>query len=546
MEVRLLYEDREFTAPEFYYDYKNIVKDLGLDALFEAAAKVPVFVNGEVKEVLPADMVVKDAVSKVILSPLHTEEEIKYRQDIIRDMTANPELLDNLYYCVSSMISAWDVLGRKDRGNHSGRDKEGKLVNDLQCLGLFVSCLGTIKSLLRDNLSNLGSRGLHFLYERLNEEYPDSLEEELNTIVKAVSFYVDREVKEDSATFKINSPRIVLECGLGGGCKCDNFSLMELRTDLKRYKDPESKLTKVQDYLVRLDPNTVSCENGINSKQQASELEYMVVSYVYSFCEPFIRNFENFFDRFRFQTAFYKGAVTLTLYMQRFGFEYCYPHVCKPDRLAFCELKEFVMAIEQKVDVVGNTCTIDSKMLIVITGANQGGKSTFLRSIGIAQVMMQAGLMVAAKDFSSGLFPSLFMHFTRREDSEMNSGRLDEELNRMSQIIDNLSKDSMVLLNESFATTTEKDGSVIAYDIIKALKEAKVKVVTVTHLLSFARKVYDEATVYYGNVDKSDVTFFCAERKQNGDRTYKMIQSVPELTSFGLDLYDKVIGAEIY
>lgn len=176
-------------------------------------------------------------------------------------------------------------------------------------------------------------------------------------------------------------------------------------------------------------------------------------------------------------------------------------------------------------------------MLLIVTGANQGGKSTFLRSIGIAQVLMQCGLMVTAESFESGIFPSLFTHFTRREDSAMNSGRLDEELGRMNQIVENLGERSLVLLNESFATTTEKEGSVIAYDIIKALNEAGVKVLTVTHLLSFAQKMYDEKKEGQG------VEFFSAERLENGKRTFKMIQHAPELTSFGLDLYEKIVGA---
>ena len=89
------------------------------------------------------------------------------------------------------------------------------------------------------------------------------------------------------------------------------------------------------------------------------------------------------------------------------------------------------------------------------------------------------------------------------------------------------------MLNESFATTTEEEGSVISYDIIKALVEAGVKVLTVTHLLSFAKRVYGE--------QREDASFLCAQRKEDGTRTYKMIIGEPELTSFGLDLYDKVI-----
>jgi DNA mismatch repair ATPase MutS len=217
---------------------------------------------------------------------------------------------------------------------------------------------------------------------------------------------------------------------------------------------------------------------------------------------------------------------------------YCYPKAGEQETLRFRELKEMVMGLEQKRDPVGNSCDIAGKRLLIVTGANQGGKSTFLRSIGIAQVMMQCGMFVAAQTYESGIFPKFFTHFTRREDSAMNSGRLDEELSRMSRIVDQLGDASMVLLNESFASTTEKEGSVIAYDITKALTEAGVKVLTVTHLLSFAKKVYEE----YLAAEDSAMEFLSAERTDEGKRTFKMIQHAPELTSFGLDLYDKLIG----
>ncbi len=119
----------------------------------------------------------------------------------------------------------------------------------------------------------------------------------------------------------------------------------------------------------------------------------------------------------------------------------------------------------------------------------------------------------------------------------MNSGRLDEELGRMSRIIDEIGEGSLLLLNESFATTTEKEGSVIAYDIIRALKEAGVKILTVTHLLSFARRVHEETK----DDPASGVVFLSAERKHDGTRTYRMIRHEPELTSFGLDLYEEIV-----
>ena len=111
----------------------------------------------------------------------------------------------------------------------------------------------------------------------------------------------------------------------------------------------------------------------------------------------------------------------------------------------------------------------------------------------------------------------------------------------MNRIVENLGERSLILLNESFATTTEKEGSVIAYDIIKALSEAGVKILTVTHLLSFAQRIYEETQAKEAAGEESGVEFLSAERMENGKRTFKMIQHAPELTSFGLDLYESII-----
>lgn len=74
--------------------------------------------------------------------------------------------------------------------------------------------------------------------------------------------------------------------------------------------------------------------------------------------------------------------------------------------------------------------------------------------------------------------------------------------------------------------------------LIEGQTEVGVKVITVTHLLSFAQKMYSE---YAGNKSNCGIEFLSAERMADGRRTYRMIQNVPELTSFGPDLYDETI-----
>lgn len=540
MNIHLLYPDREWVSPEYYYDEKSITMDLGLDSLFIIAGKECLYRMGEVYKVGECDIFIKSVMQRVMLTPLKTEEEILYRQDIVKDVIKNETLIKTLYETASKTLDIWDKMGRRLNSKNTGRDNATKLISRISEFRLFLDSLSTIRKAFEDPQVKITSKGLKEFYKRFNESFSPELEKKLRRVSDCLDFYLSN-TKASTYNPTVAKPRIVLECGIGEGCKYTGFELKEISTVEKKYRDPKSTVAKVQGFINSLTPDSVSCTSDINAEKQIAKLEYEVVNYMMSYVEPFMGEFEYFFDKLHFQSAFYRGADFLHHHFKRFSVTYGYPTVGPKDRLAFDDLKEIVMCIEQKINAVGNTCDIEPKTLIIITGANQGGKSTFLRSIGIAQVMMQCGLMVAARHFESGIFPSLFMHFTRREDSEMNSGRLDEELNRMNQIINNLGPDSLILLNESFATTTEKDGSSIAYDIIKALKEAGVKIITVTHLLSFAQRIHKECEEQKALGQESGVEFFCAERKENGVRTFKMIQSVPELTSFGLDLYESVI-----
>lgn len=139
-----------------------------------------------------------------------------------------------------------------------------------------------------------------------------------------------------------------------------------------------------------------------------------------------IFDLNSFFEQFRSQMAFYIGCIKLHKEIEKFNGETCFPQILMYDRKNKAKkLYDLGLALQMNEKPISND--LDGGKLYIISGANQGGKSTFLRSIGVAQVMMQAGMFVPAAYFEGNIFDHIFTHFSRREDVAMNSGRLDEE-----------------------------------------------------------------------------------------------------------------------
>lgn len=245
------------------------------------------------------------------------------------------------------------------------------------------------------------------------------------------------------------------------------------------------------------------------------------------------RHVEAFFNMLRTELAFYIGCLNLRKTLTEKACPVCMPKIADtPCSLQFEDLRDPSLSLTLDKPAVGNDLSAAQTPLVVITGANQGGKSTFLRSLGLSRLMLQAGMFVTAKNYEADLRDGVFTHYRRREDKDLNSGKFDEELHRMHDIVALLGKNPFILFNESFAATNEREGSEVARQIIAALTEAGGHVIFVTHMYALAED--------FNGQTKIKTCFLRPDRDAGGQRSFKILPGKPQTTSFGQDLYSQI------
>ncbi len=132
----------------------------------------------------------------------------------------------------------------------------------------------------------------------------------------------------------------------------------------------------------------------------------------------------------RIELAFYLGCLNLREQLDAKGEPACFPTPLAAGQLTLAAegIYDVCLTLHLPDRVVGNDVNADGKSLVMITGANQGGKSTLLRSLGLAHLMMQSGMFLGAQSFRASVCVGVFTHYKREKDVTMQSGKLDEEL----------------------------------------------------------------------------------------------------------------------
>ena len=482
MRVNLLTKNGTYQISELDDVKNNLISDLELKEIFKIAG----FGDFHIKDIFP----------KILLDFCKNEEDIIYRQNIYKDLVKNKFLIKMLYEYLQETLTEFKSKFPYEVITNS---PYSIVETSTSILEYLYPKLYAIRANIMD--WKCESEGLKlFQEENVKDLDPINLDR-----LKRITLDFDYKIGIMTSTH--------LE---------DNLSISNVTLNRSTYGDKEFK--KKWKKAIKIDFNFLS-ESLINEINAKNDMALKNVCVKFGQATHHIIYFlKDLYD----EIGFYIASMNIEEKLNSLNIDTCIPEIS--DKYQYDGLYDMALALKKNMAVTPNSHETKSNVW-VITGANQGGKTTFLRSLGQAYIFFQSGLFCPAKMIKLPIISGLFTHFDKEEDTKLESGKFDDELRRFNLLMDKLKPNSLFMLNESFQSTDEAEGSKIGYEIISGFIDSNIKIILVTHMYDLAMLLKEKY---------NDSYFLRAERLDDGSRSYKLIEAMPLTTSFGEDLYNKI------
>lgn len=475
--------------PEFFHD-------LNLDLIIDAIIKPKQEYN----------------LKPFFYTPLQDPETVRYRQETMQDLET-ASVMEPIKAFAEGMATVRRYLAMVEKLDFP-RYRQGWILE-----AALVYCQAV--TMLSRNLTaaSLHSRGM--------TKFREYLQEYVSTPSFQTLFQEAQQVKQALSELQYC---VIIESGKFTVKRYEGEAeySSEVQKTFEKFKQADA-----QDYMVQLP-----------DRYGMSHIEAIILDFVARlFPEPFA-SLERFctdhlsftdatiltFDR---EIQFYIAYLDFIADLRRQGLPFCYPEVRTDSKEIFLyDGFDLALANARRQNpqpvVLNDFCLQGQERILVVTGPNQGGKTTFARMFGQIHYLASLGCPVPGRKARLYLFDRICVHFERTEDVRNLRGKLEDDLVRIHNLLSQATPRSLFVLNEIFSSTTVHDALFLSRQIMTQISELDALTVWVTFLDELAS--FNAKTV-------SMVALVDAENPAR--RTFKIVPKPADGLAYALSLARK-------
>lgn len=529
-------KQEEFTMKEFSLLYPRNVKPdtktLSDDAVNDLSVEF-------ICEKLSGELFEQNIIKNIMINMERNPEVIRYRRDVFDDIYHFPSLREQ----IKDLLEQLAYLRELEK---STKDPTAspvwQLINRLQELDIYVNCISGIYKTLSEN--DIRSEGLLQMKEFVGSIFLESgfeyLQEDIKSMVSEIS-----QVRSLSIGVNLDSKLMPVEVGIVS-INDTKFTKPGLLGKFMEYSNKKNGIHSGNSFEGMTKIHTVGKVSGddplmSNLSRIITEMLGATVKQLKNKLAKYTNVSGYSLTKMIPEFIFYIRWAEYINKLMNLGMTFCKPEITDvANRELYAEdVFNLKLGIQieggKKFDIICNDFEFTKEHgIYIMTGPNRGGKTTFTQAVGILFLMAQNGLYVPAKTAKLSPADNIYTHFPADENQTVNLGRLGEESKRLSAIFSEASDKSVLLFNESLATTSFAEGLYIAKDVVRALRYLGARTIFNTHMHELAMNL-DVMNSLEGDMDVASLITGIHE----GQRSYKVFLAPPEGVSYARDIAEK-------
>lgn len=481
------------------------VKDIALHEVIE-------YMTGDQDE----RRILRDIMVKIPADPA----DMIYRQEIVRDFLQNEDLCSAVREAVDS-IKVLQFYGGSAKRIREQDNSLASLLDQLRELKVYVEAVESLYQTLSSN--DIRSEGLITLRDSLkaiteDEDFksvkPDivKIHEDLSNVrgaVVGVTLTADLDIENVTAIefvdYKPRSTYTIMDVAVGA----------KMNNPFQKYKYQDPLLVAMTPHLKK------------HLWKHIGEVRRLITKHS-KYDTRLLTNLYN-------GLVFYLNVAGLGRKLASHDCVTSFPEIVPGKALTMKGLYNIRLAVNDQKEIVKNDFSFeDNERIFILTGPNRGGKTILEQALGLISVMASLGMFVTADACSGMPFANIHTHFPIDENLTINYGRLGEEAVRIKEIVKVADRDTLLLFNETFSTTSAADALYLCKDLLHILKDKGSCVIFNTHIHELAAGI-PEMNEWEGDSRMISVVMEIKDNKN----TFRLKRSDPDTSSYARNIAEK-------